>query len=164
LQDARFIYEWDVSFTFHPETPGEPRYDLPHKVEGQHRALFPPGQFIGEAAGEALWHWANSDAAATRSPPLPQTDERRSDEDSAPTSPSIPLANEPPESAARQAARAFTDELIAEIGKTDPNQIRLMLEQKAVRLRLDRLREDHTDLHDAVMAAVGAQTREARPG
>src|SRR5262249_54308347 len=64
----------------------------------------------------------------------------------------------------RQAARAFTDELIAEIGKTDPNQIRLMLEQKAVRLRLDRLREDHADLHDAVMAAVGAQTRESRPG
>ena len=78
LQDARFIYEWDVSFTFHPDAPGEPRYDLPHKVEGQHRALFPPGQFIGEAAGEALWHWANSDAAATRSPPLPRTDEMES--------------------------------------------------------------------------------------
>src|SRR5215831_9024631 len=37
LQDARFIYEWDVSFTFHPDAPGEPRYDLPHKVEGVNR-------------------------------------------------------------------------------------------------------------------------------
>tara|TARA_R110000751_G_scaffold307640_1_gene430314 strand:+ start:9781 stop:10821 length:1041 start_codon:yes stop_codon:yes gene_type:complete len=70
-QDPRFIYEWTVSVTLHPETPGKMRYDLPHKVEGQHRQLFPEGRLIGEDAGRALHAWANSDAKA-KAPEPPQ--------------------------------------------------------------------------------------------
>lgn len=68
-QDPRFLYEWSVSMTLHPETPGKMRYDLPHKVQGQHRAMFPEGQLIGEDAGRALHAWANSDGAARADPP-----------------------------------------------------------------------------------------------
>ncbi len=67
-QDKRFLYEWTVSFTLHPETPGKPRYDLPFKCEPQHRSLFPEGEFIGEEAGERLWLWANSGARAPGGP------------------------------------------------------------------------------------------------
>ena len=69
-QDKRFMFEWTVGLTLHPDTPGMPRYDLVDakkkplwKVQDQHRALFPDGKLIGEDAGAALQAWRNSEAA-----------------------------------------------------------------------------------------------------
>lgn len=69
-QDKRFLYEWTVGLTLHPETPGQPRFDLYDakkkplwKVQEQHRHLFPEGKLIGEEAGAALQAWRNSDVA-----------------------------------------------------------------------------------------------------
>lgn len=69
-QDKRFLYEWTIGLTLHPDTPGMPRYDLVDnkklplwKVPAIHRGLFPENQLITEAAGEALQAWRNSDAA-----------------------------------------------------------------------------------------------------
>ena len=66
-QDKRFLYEWTVSLTLHPDTPGMPRYDLIDakkkplwKVQEQHRHLFPEGKLIDEEAGAALQAWRNS--------------------------------------------------------------------------------------------------------
>jgi hypothetical protein len=66
-QDRRFMFEWTVGLTLHPDTPGMPRYDMVDakkkplwKVQDQHRQLFPEGQLIGEEAGAALQAWRNS--------------------------------------------------------------------------------------------------------
>ena len=69
-QDKRFLYEWTVGLTLHPDTPGRPRFDLVDakrkplwKVQEQHWHLFPEGELIGEEAGAALQAWRNSTAA-----------------------------------------------------------------------------------------------------
>lgn len=69
-QDKKFLYEWTVSLTLHPNTPGMPRYDMEDfqgkplwKVQEQHRHIFPEGKLIGEEAGAALQAWRNSGAA-----------------------------------------------------------------------------------------------------
>lgn len=69
-QDKRFLYEWTVGLTLHPEAPGMPRYDLVDakkkplwKVNDHHRHLFPEKTLIGEEAGAALQAWRNSDDA-----------------------------------------------------------------------------------------------------
>ena len=69
-QDKRFLYEWTVGLTLHPDTPGMPRYDMVDakrkplwKVQEQHRSLFPEGKLIGEEAGAGLAAWRNSNEA-----------------------------------------------------------------------------------------------------
>lgn len=69
-QDKRFLYEWTISLTLHPDTPGMPRYDMQDakgkplwKVQDQHRHLFPEGKLIGEDVGAALQSWRNSGEA-----------------------------------------------------------------------------------------------------
>ena len=61
--EKRFAFEMTASFTLTPELPGVPRFDLPHKVQEQHRAMFPEGVPIGEASGEAIAKWARGGAA-----------------------------------------------------------------------------------------------------
>ena len=56
--EKRFMFEQTLSFTLRPDRPGIPNYDLPHKLQQQHRPFFPDTQPIGEAAGEALASWA----------------------------------------------------------------------------------------------------------
>lgn len=69
-QDKRFLYEWTVALTLHPDTPGMPRYDMVDakrkplwKVQEQHRHLFPEGKLITAEAGAALQAWRNTDTA-----------------------------------------------------------------------------------------------------
>ena len=38
---------------------------FPHKVQDQHRMMFPPGQHIGRDAGEQIGAWARGDAVET---------------------------------------------------------------------------------------------------
>lgn len=56
--EKRFMFEMTASFTLTPDRPGFPQYHLPHKVQEQHRGMFPEGEPIGERAGEALRAWA----------------------------------------------------------------------------------------------------------
>ena len=69
-QDKKFLYEWTVALTLHPDSPGMPRYDMVDakkkplwKVQDQHRHLFPEGKLITREAGAALQQWRNTDTA-----------------------------------------------------------------------------------------------------
>jgi len=69
--EKRFMYEMTASFTLSPDAPGIPRFDLPHKLQDQHRAFFPEGRHIDEASGQKLAAWARGGTAssATAQPP-----------------------------------------------------------------------------------------------
>lgn len=66
--EKRFMYEMTASFTLTADRPGQPNYDLPHKVQDQHRPFFPPDGLIGEEAGRKLAAWARGDAAPQTQP------------------------------------------------------------------------------------------------
>ena len=66
--EKRFMYEMTASFTLTPERPGQPRFDLPHKLQQQHRGMFQEGEPIGEASGQALAAWARGGAPAGIAP------------------------------------------------------------------------------------------------
>ncbi|WP_416192964.1 AAA family ATPase [Nitrobacter sp. TKz-YC01] len=56
--EKRFIFEMTASFTLTPDRPGIPNFNLPHKLQSQHRAMFSDRVPIGEDAGKALADWA----------------------------------------------------------------------------------------------------------
>lgn len=56
--EKRFMYEMTASFTLTPDMPGRPRFDLPHKVQSQHRDMFSEREPISEQSGRALAEWA----------------------------------------------------------------------------------------------------------
>lgn len=89
--EKRFMFEMTSSFTLAPARPGAVNYDLPNKIQEQHRALFRDGAQIGEAQGEALAAWAQSESAPAKPAPAPSK--------VAPSAP-VPLATEPPKSIA----------------------------------------------------------------
>ncbi len=62
--EKRFMFEMTLSLTLRPDAPGRPDYNLPHKIQDQHRPMFPAGKFITRAAGEALAKWARGEDAA----------------------------------------------------------------------------------------------------
>jgi len=39
--EKRFMFEMTASFTLTPDRPGIPHFDLPHKLQQQHRAILP---------------------------------------------------------------------------------------------------------------------------
>ena len=59
-------FELTASFLLTPDAPGVPR---PIKLQEQHKAFFPPGLPITEAAGAALARWA-AGGAAPAAPPI----------------------------------------------------------------------------------------------
>ena len=65
--EKRFMFEMTLSLTLRPDAPGRPDYNLPHKIQDQHRSMFPAGQFITQQAGAALAKWA-AGADTERSP------------------------------------------------------------------------------------------------
>lgn len=56
--EKRFMFEMTASFTLTPDRPGIPNFNLPHKLQSQHRSMFSDRQPIGEASGRALAEWA----------------------------------------------------------------------------------------------------------
>jgi hypothetical protein len=64
--EKRFMYEMTASFTLSPDSPGIPRFDLPHKIQEQHRPFFPERQAIDEACGQQLAAWARGGKPAPR--------------------------------------------------------------------------------------------------
>lgn len=60
--EKRFMYEQTASFTLIPSRPGRPFFDLPHKLQKQHREFFPEGELITEEAGRRLRTWAEGGA------------------------------------------------------------------------------------------------------
>jgi len=58
IAEKRFIFEMTASFTLTPDKPGLPQFDLPHKLQSQHRHMFPANQPIGEESGRLLAEWA----------------------------------------------------------------------------------------------------------
>jgi hypothetical protein len=65
--EKRFMFEMTASFTLTPDRPGVPHFDLPHKLQQQHRAFFTDKAPISEDSGRALAAWARGDAEV--SPP-----------------------------------------------------------------------------------------------
>lgn len=76
--EKRFMYEMTASFTLTPDRPGIPRFDLPHKLQEQHRQFFPEGKVIGEASGRGLAEWARGDERPAAAVILPPQDEVQS--------------------------------------------------------------------------------------
>lgn len=56
--EKRFMFEMTASFTLTPDNPGIPNFNLPHKLQRQHRGMFSDTQPIGEESGRALAAWA----------------------------------------------------------------------------------------------------------
>lgn len=56
--EKRFMFEMTASFTLTPDRPGIPHFDLPHKLQQQHRPFFSDRSPIGEESGRALAEWA----------------------------------------------------------------------------------------------------------
>lgn len=70
--EKRFMFEMTASFTLTPDRPGVPHFDLPHKLQQQHRPFFSDTQPIGEESGRALAEWARGGSAA----PIAPTDDK----------------------------------------------------------------------------------------
>lgn len=64
--EKRFMYEMVASFTLTPDRPGLPNFNLPHKLQDQHRHIFSEGKPISEQCGRLLAEWAMGGAAPTR--------------------------------------------------------------------------------------------------
>ena len=60
--EKSLMFEMSGSMTLHPETPGQPRYDLPHKLNADLRGIFTEGSFIDADAGKRLRLWAETGA------------------------------------------------------------------------------------------------------
>jgi AAA domain-containing protein len=56
--EKRFLYEMTASFTLTPDKPGVPHFDLPHKLQRQHRGFFSDQKPISEDSGRMLYEWA----------------------------------------------------------------------------------------------------------
>src|SRR5216684_394059 len=72
--EKRFMFEMTASFTLTPDKPGIPHFDLPHKLQRQHRSMFTDTQPIGEESGHALAAWARGGVAAPSVTPDKPTD------------------------------------------------------------------------------------------
>jgi AAA domain len=66
--EKRFMFEMTASFTLTPDRPGIPHFDLPHKLQRQHRAMFTDTQPISEESGRLLAEWASGGSAAPATP------------------------------------------------------------------------------------------------
>jgi hypothetical protein len=65
--EKRFLYEMTASFTLTPDKPGVPHFDLPHKLQRQHRGMFTDTAPISEESGRLLAEWAAGGSAAPAS-------------------------------------------------------------------------------------------------
>lgn len=75
--EKRFMFEMTASFTLTPDKPGRPQFDLPHKLQQQHRAFFPEGELISEKAGQMLAAWARGGATPTTNSAAPNNSAER---------------------------------------------------------------------------------------
>jgi hypothetical protein len=62
--EKRFMFEMTASFTLTPDRPGIPHFDLPHKLQRQHRGMFTDQKPIDEESGRALAAWARGGSVA----------------------------------------------------------------------------------------------------
>lgn len=62
--EKRFMFEMTASFTLTPDRPGIPHFDLPHKLQSQHRGFFTDQSPISEESGRALAEWARGGSPA----------------------------------------------------------------------------------------------------
>jgi hypothetical protein len=69
--EKRFMFEMTASFTLTPDRPGIPHFDLPHKLQQQHRSMFSDREPIGEDSGRLLAEWAAGVSAAPAPTPSP---------------------------------------------------------------------------------------------
>jgi hypothetical protein len=74
--EKRFMYEMTASFTLTPDRPGFPRFDLPHKLQKQHRGIFSEREPIGEDAGKRLLDWSRGGNPAPAGQPQTPSEDR----------------------------------------------------------------------------------------
>ena len=56
--EKRFMFEMTASFTLIPSAPGIPQFNLPHKLQRQHRGMFSDQEPISEQSGHMIAEWA----------------------------------------------------------------------------------------------------------
>src|SRR5216684_1927707 len=62
--EKRFMFEMTASYTLTPDRPGIPHFDLPHKLQRQHRAMFTDAKPIDEESGAQLAAWSRGGSVA----------------------------------------------------------------------------------------------------
>jgi hypothetical protein len=80
--EKRFMFEMTASFTLTPDRPGIPNFNLPHKLQSQHRGFFSDREPIGEESGRQLAEWARGGATKPQQnipENIPDDDESDSD-------------------------------------------------------------------------------------
>jgi hypothetical protein len=73
--EKRFMFEMTASFTLTPDRPGIPNFNLPHKLQTQHRSMFSDQKPIGEDSGLALAEWARGGKPAPTHAQFKQTEQ-----------------------------------------------------------------------------------------
>lgn len=73
--EKRFMFEMTASFTLTPDRPGIPNFNLPHKLQSQHRSMFSDQKPIGEDSGLALAEWARGGKPAPTVAQFKQTEQ-----------------------------------------------------------------------------------------
>jgi hypothetical protein len=63
VAEKKFMYDMTLSLTLRPDAPGQVDWQLPHKLQDQHRGAFQPGRHIEEGAGRFLKEWAQGGAS-----------------------------------------------------------------------------------------------------
>lgn len=70
--EKRFMFEMTASFTLTPDRPGIPNFNLPHKLQQQHRAMFSDKRPIDEESGRLLAEWSRGGNSSQRpTSPIP---------------------------------------------------------------------------------------------
>ena len=73
--EKRTMYEMTCSFTLTADNPGKPQFNLPHKLQQQHRHMFPEGEFINEKSGQMIAEWARGGVVpSTKTPTVDVAD------------------------------------------------------------------------------------------
>jgi hypothetical protein len=77
--EKRFMFEMTASFTLTPDRPGIPNFNLPHKLQSQHRSMFSDQKPIGEDSGLALASWARGGKPAPAIAPVDEPTDLQDD-------------------------------------------------------------------------------------
>src|SRR5262249_10424529 len=77
--EKRFMVEMTASFTLIPGHPGVPQFNLPHKLQQQHRAMFSDREPIGEESGRMLAEWARGGSPQRGAAKEPASETNRDD-------------------------------------------------------------------------------------
>lgn len=136
--EKRFMFEMTASFTLTPDRPGVPHFDLPHKLQSQHRAFFSDHEPIGEESGHALAEWSRGgspvsppsspagNAAGPSTPPGPDGGPAAQEDESERLARLDKLLDE----AAKKGTKALENAWLDDLTKDDRTALKVALDRR----------------------------------